>query len=440
VKRWSELKEAFWDLADREASDQQHRLALLASTDPEMHEQLHALLAADARGEQLLHPLDGLTRFAPNPPLRVGPYEIIGVLGVGGMGEVYRARDPRLHREVAVKVLPPAWVTDPQRLARFEREARVLAALNHPNIAAIYGFEAASPEGGSPGPALILELVEGETLGECIALRSREPNNMALTAGAAPQPASVHRSSPGLETSAALLIARQIAEALDAAHKKGIVHRDLKPANVKIGPDGTVKVLDFGLATAPMDTVDADPTRNLRISTGDAQEGFIAGTAGYMSPEQACGEAVDRRADIWAFGCVLYEMLTGRALCAAGALSDAFAAASECGPDWRALPDDTPEEIRRLLIRTLARDPEQRLGDIGDARRTIDAELAQRGQPGKATQQQNNLPLQASPLVGRQSELVEAGELLRKHRCLTLTGPGGSGKTRLALQLAASAL
>jgi predicted ATPase/serine/threonine protein kinase len=432
VKRWAELKAAFWDLADLEPSERAHRLALLASTDPELHQHLEPLLAADVSGKALQDLFAVLPPPSPQPPARVGPYEVTGVLGAGGMGEVYRARDPRLLRDVAVKVLPAAWATERRRLARFEREARVLAALNHPNIAAIYGLEGESPDDGFEGPALILELVEGETLAERIARASDERSSPA---GGPPRHA--------VPIAEALAIAGQIADALDAAHKKGIVHRDLKPANVKIRPDGRVKVLDFGLAKmAPDVTLDDDPLRVTQVTAGETRDGQILGTAAYMSPEQARGHEIDTRTDIWAFGCVLYEMLAGRALFAAHSVHETIAAIFERTPDWNALPPETPGAIRTLLIRALAKDREQRLEDISEARRKIDRALDEQHRIayGPATRERHNLPLQTSALIGRHAELAEVGGLLRKHRCLTLVGPGGSGKTRLALESAAHAL
>jgi serine/threonine protein kinase len=225
---------------------------------------------------------------------RLGGYQMMGLLGRGGMGEVYRARDTRLGRDVAVKILPRAFTSDPDRLARFEREARMLAALNHPNIAHVYGIEGPSTDSGQADGicALVMELVEGETLAGQIA------------------------KSP-IPVATALALARQIADALDAAHAKGIVHRDLKPANIKITREGTVKVLDFGLAKA-LDRASgsglqaSDQSHSPTITIGDTREGVILGTAAYMSPEQARGQAVDQRTDIWAFGCVLFEMLGGR--------------------------------------------------------------------------------------------------------------------------------
>ncbi len=277
----------------------------------------------------------------------IGGYRLDALLGAGGMGEVYRSHDAKLGRDVAIKILPRAFTSHPNRLARFEREARMLAALNHPNICAIYGFEEADGV-----RFLILELVEGGTLAQTLAL---------------------HQKGGGLPLGQVLGIARQIAEALEVAHDKGIIHRDLKPANIKITPDGAVKVLDFGLAK----TVGGDgPSSDLSsapLEDGVRREGPIIGTAAYMSPEQARGLAVDKRTDIWAFGCVLYEMLTGRVTFAGDTISDSIAKILEREPDWSALPAATPSSIRRLLFRCLTKDSKQRLRDIGDARVEIDA-------------------------------------------------------------------
>jgi len=278
---------------------------------------------------------------------RLGPYEIVAPLGAGGMGEVYRARDARLHREVAIKVLPESVSNDPERLARFEREAHVLAALNHPRIAAIHGVEEANGV-----RALVLELVPGETLAERIA--------------AGPIPADE-----------ALAIARQIADALEAAHARGIVHRDLKPANVKITPDGGVKVLDFGLAKAlSVDGGSADVTHSPTLTAQATQAGVVIGTAAYMSPEQARGKAVDKRSDVWSFGAVLYEMLTGRRCFEGETVSDVLAAVLRQEPDWSRLPPETPRGVPLLLRRCLERDPRQRLRDLGDAWIVADAAAA----------------------------------------------------------------
>ncbi len=289
---------------------------------------------------------------------RLGPYEITGSLGSGGMGEVYRARDTDLGRDVAVKVLPAAFHTDPDRLARFQREAQVLASLNHPAIAAIHGLERS---GGVP--ALVLELVEGETLADRV----------------------VHGPLPLEDASA---IARQIADALEAAHGQGIVHRDLKPANVKVRRDGTVKVLDFGLAKAiegegasrAQSSLGATISPTM-ISPAMTQAGFIIGTAAYMAPEQAKGRDVDARADIWAFGCVVYEMLTGRRAFPGDDVTDTLAAVVLRDPDWSALPPSTPDAIRRLLVRCLRKDPKQRLHHIADARQEFDEPLVASAAP-----------------------------------------------------------
>ena len=275
---------------------------------------------------------------------KLGPYEITAKLGHGGMGEVYRATDTRLERDVAIKVLPPALADDSARLARFRREAQTLAALNHPNIAHIYELA----EG-----ALVMELVEGDDL------------SLLIARGALP-------------LAEALPIARQIAEALESAHEQGIVHRDLKPANVKVRADGTVKVLDFGLAKAidSRDVLSADPADSPTMTAPGTKLGLILGTAAYMAPEQARGKSVDKRADIWAFGVVLYEMLSGaRAFKGDGAV-EVLAAVLRQDIDWTALPPETPARIRRLLSRCLDRDIKHRLRDIGEARVAIEEELA----------------------------------------------------------------
>ena len=272
-------------------------------------------------------------------------YEVVALLGAGGMGEVYRAHDPRLGRDVALKVLPALLAADPERFARFKREAQVLAALNHPSIGAIHGFEE------SDGThALVLELVEGPTLADRIA-QGRLPLDEALP------------------------IARQIVEALEAAHERGIVHRDLKPANIKLRPDGRVKVLDFGLAKAretdqaTVSTLSMSPTTTSPTAT---RAGMILGTAAYMSPEQARGKAVDKRSDIWSFGCVLYEMLAGTRPFDGESVTDVLARIIEREPDYSALPATVPATIRRLLRRCLEKDRQQRLPDIGAARLDID--------------------------------------------------------------------
>jgi Tol biopolymer transport system component len=276
---------------------------------------------------------------------RLGPYEILSALGAGGMGEVYRARDTKLNRDVAIKVLLPAVANDPDRLARFSREAQVLASLNHPNIAAIYGIEESIGV-----TALVMELVEGEDLSQRIA-RGPIPIDDALP------------------------IARQIAEALEAAHDHGIIHRDLKPANIKLRSDGTVKVLDFGLAKQGSgigDQGSGNTANSPTLSVHATEAGIILGTAAYMSPEQAAGKSVDKRSDIWAFGAVLMEMLTGRRVFRGDTLSHVLAAVLKDEPDWTALPPDTPTAVRRLIKRCLEKDRKRRLADVADARLELD--------------------------------------------------------------------
>jgi eukaryotic-like serine/threonine-protein kinase len=281
------------------------------------------------------------------PGSKLGCYEILATLGAGGMGEVYRARDTRLARDVAIKMVSAAFARDPERVARFEREAKLLASLNHPNIAAIYGVE----ESGE-APALIMELVEGLTLAD------------RLKAGPLP-------------VDEAIRTARQIADGLEYAHERGVVHRDLKPANIKVAPDDSVKILDFGLAKAIVgETLEADVATSPTLTHMATQAGYIIGTAAYMSPEQAKGKPVDRRADIWAFGCVLYEMLSGKVAFHGETITDTLAAVVRAEPDWSLLPAATPPRIRVLLQRCLQKDPRQRLRDIGDARISIDEVLS----------------------------------------------------------------
>ena len=290
---------------------------------------------------------------------RLGSCVIEALLGAGGMGEVYRARDTKLSRDVALKILPEIFALDPDRLARFEREAQVLASLNHPNIGAIYGLEDTPSTGsGQTGTrALVLELVEGPTLADLISAAND------LHGASGPR---------GLETDEAVRIARQIAVALEAAHEAGIVHRDLKPANVKVRPDGTVKVLDFGLAKA-METTEPRATSRVSIAptvTSPALmtgAGTIVGTAAYMSPEQAKGRPIDRRADIWAFGCVLYEILTGTRPFDGEDVTETIAAVVRAEPKWDALPATVSPAIRTLLQRCLVKDPRERLADASTA-------------------------------------------------------------------------
>ncbi len=283
--------------------------------------------------------------MALSPGTQLGVYEVTAKIGEGGMGDVYQARDTKLDRDVALKVLPEAFTADPDRLARFEREAKVLASLNHPNIATIHGLE----DSGDVR-ALVLELVEGPTLADRIAQ------------GAMP-------------IDDALPIAKQIAEALEAAHEQGVIHRDLKPANIKVKTDGTVKVLDFGLAKAFQPEA-GDPNMSLSptvsLSAAATQMGMVIGTAAYMAPEQASGKIVDKRSDVWAFGVVLHEMLTGQRLFGGEDVSHTLAYVLTQEIDWSSLAGDTPDSLRRLLRRCLERNPRQRMRDIGDARIELD--------------------------------------------------------------------
>ena len=298
---------------------------------------------------------------------RFGPYEILSALGAGGMGEVYRARDTKLDREVAIKVLPEQFVADPDRVARFQREAKTLAALNHPHIAQIYGLEGQEGRDGQDATAfIVMELVEGADLAQRIA------------------------QGP-IPLDEALPIARQIAEALEAAHEAGIIHRDLKPANIKLRPDGTVKVLDFGLAKAlePTSAASANVTASPTITTpampfdyrsGHPEQrrgvmtgiGMILGTAAYMSPEQAKGRPADKRSDIWAYGCVVYEMLAGRRPFGGEDVAETLAHILTKEPDWTTLPAHTSTAMRRLLRRCLERDRKHRLDSAAAARLEIE--------------------------------------------------------------------
>jgi serine/threonine protein kinase len=323
---------------------------------------------------------------------RLGPFEILSPLGAGGMGEVYRARDSKLGREVAIKTLPEEFTRDAERLARFEREAKVLASLNHPNIAAIYGLE----DSGATR-VLVLELVPGETISEKLA--------------AGPMPAEE-----------ALAICRQIAEALEAAHEKGIIHRDLKPANVKVTPAGKVKVLDFGLAKAfgaepaPGRDISHSPT----VTSGGTKQGVILGTAAYMSPEQARGKPVDRRTDIWSFGCVLYEMLAGRKAFEGETVSDVMVSVLTREPDWKSLPEGLPPRVRDLLRRCLQKDPKRRLHDVADARLEIEdsaSEPAAETRPARSDQAPRRgrwIALAATALVSAVLAGVLASRLPRR--------------------------
>ncbi len=350
---WPRLKETF-DGARALALDARPAyLAAVCNGDEALRHEVEQLLAHNDLAASFLEtPVMQLDDSPVTKSLEgqcIGPYHIAALIGTGGMGEVYSARDTKLNRLVAIKVLLPALANDPDRLAWFSREAQLLASLNHPHIAQIHGFENADGL-----HALVMELVEGPTLAD------------RITRGAIP-------------IDEALAIAKQIADAVEAAHEQGIIHRDLKPANIKVRPDGTVKVLDFGLAKALASDVTATQgmSQSPTVAIDATRVGVILGTAAYMSPEQARGLPVDTRADIWAFGCVLYEMLTGRRPFTAEAIPETLAAILKREPDWNAFPSAIPAGIRELLRRCLQRDLALRVQNIAEARETI--ERAQRG-------------------------------------------------------------
>jgi serine/threonine protein kinase/Tol biopolymer transport system component len=348
---WRRIEEIFHAASERTPESRSAFLDTACAGDPELRRQVDLLLSKDGQADSFLEApaLDGFgeqttaTLASPLVGRDLGPYRIVSPLGAGGMGEVYRAHDGKLGRDVAIKTLPAEFARDPARLARFRREARALAALNHPNIAAIYGLEQIGDV-----DCLVLELVEGETL-----------------RGPLPLPIALDRAA-------------QVAAALEAAHEKGIVHRDLKPPNVKVTPEGRVKVLDFGLAKALLGPEPGpDLSQTATAANAQTQVGHIVGTPGYMSPEQARGQEVDQRTDIWAFGCLLYELLTGKRVFQANTVQDTIAAVLEREPDWSALPPKAPAKIRELLRQCLQKDAARRLFSIADARRAI--EQAQRG-------------------------------------------------------------
>jgi serine/threonine protein kinase/Tol biopolymer transport system component len=349
-ERWRRLEALYHEAVARPAMERARFLAEACGDDAALRRDVETLLASAGSTSEIVH---GLAATAAQlvggigasvmTGRQIGVYQLGDLLGAGGMGEVYRARDTRLNRDVAVKILPRLFTTDSERLARFDREAQLLAALNHPHICAIYAVED-TPDSSR---ALVLELVDGPTLADRIA-KGPLPVQEALT------------------------IAMQVADALAAAHQRGIVHRDLKPANIKITAAGQVKVLDFGLAklAGDIEASQAD-TRAPTVTSGVSREGALLGTAAYMSPEQARGQAVDKRTDVWSFGCVLYEMLTGRSPFAGITVSDALTAILEHEPDWRLLPASTPSSIRALLQRCLQKDRDRRQTDLADAHAEI---------------------------------------------------------------------
>ncbi len=348
--RWRRIEQLYHQVLERRESERYGFLHKACGGDEELRREVESLLRKEPETARFLEDLaiekavEGLIqdRQASSVPAEpwigrmIGPYQVLSLEGAGGMGQVYRARDTKLKRDVAIKVLTDGFSRDPERLARFRREAQMLASLNHPNIAAIFGLEE------SQGiPVVVMEFVSGKTLAE------------RLVAGPIP-------------VDETLRISHQIAEALEAAHEKGIIHRDLKPANIKVTPDGKVKVLDFGLAKALTgDETSADLSKDLQTNLS---EGLVLGTPAYMSPEQARGKLLDKRTDIWSFGCVIYEMLTGRSIFAGETVSDTIAAVLKSEPDWSVMPDDTPAVVQLLLRQCLNRDPQERLHDIADWR------------------------------------------------------------------------
>ena len=349
--RWPDVSRVFSAAADLDGPSRNAYLDDACRQDPALRAAVESLLGAhDNAGSfgeaPVFAPLGTAKRLAPGSQL--GPFRIETLLGAGGMGEVYRAYDTKLQRAVAIKVLPDFFAQDPNRLARFEEEARALAALNHPHIGAIYGLEESAGIA-----ALVLELVEGPTLAERLAVGP-------------------------LAFDEVVWIARQLAEGLEAAHERGIVHRDLKPANIKITPDGNVKILDFGLAKTAGSPPGAALTPSTTSPRDATQFGVVLGTVGYMSPEQARGQAVDKRTDIWAFGCVLFEMCAHQPPFAGATISDAQAAVIEREPDWELLRAGTPANLVRLLRRCLTKDPKLRLRDIGEARIALEQDYRTR--------------------------------------------------------------
>ena len=344
-ERWLRVVEIYESVIDLEGVEREARLVAACVGDSELRRDVESLIAQDGRQSPLDSPAwipDNLLVPAPSlePGASVGPYVVKGVLGAGGMGEVYRAWDRKLGRSVALKILPEAYARDQERRARFQREAQILASLNHPHIGAIHGFE----DSGAIH-ALVLELVEGPTLADRLA------------------------TGP-LPVDEAIAVALQIVDALDAAHEQGVVHRDLKPANIKLRPDGTVKVLDFGLARlAHADAVsgtDAIAPPTITSPAAMTGAGVILGTAAYMSPEQAKGRTADARSDVWAFGCVFYEMLTGKRPFPGEDVAETLAAVLRGEPDLNALPASTPQAVRRLLEHCLRKDRRRRLAAIAD--------------------------------------------------------------------------
>jgi serine/threonine protein kinase/Tol biopolymer transport system component len=354
-KLWKRVEEIYHQAAARDVADRAAFLDAACSGDAAVRREVESLLAQEGAASRFFAApaVEAVANMLTDDTgtsivgRRIGSYEITGFLGAGGMGEVYRARDAKLGREVAIKVLPRIFTGDPDRLSRFEREARILAAINHPHIATIHGLEELDGVRG-----LVMELVDGPTLADRLA-RGK------------------------LTVTETMTVMRQVADALDAAHEKGIIHRDLKPANIKLTGDGRAKVLDFGVAKAfARDGGEGNPSETPTFTDTGLHPGAIVGTPAYMSPEQARGHAVDKRTDIWSFGCVLYELLTGRAPFAGATTSDLIAAILEREPDWTVLAPTGPQSVQRLVKKCLEKDPRRRLRDIGDARIELEDALA----------------------------------------------------------------
>jgi eukaryotic-like serine/threonine-protein kinase len=403
TERWARVKEIFDAAVACPVEDRAALVRDMCGHDRALQADVESLLAADAsNGSVFDHSVDRDVRgrvFSAVAGVidhqthtlttgeRLGTYEITELLGAGGMGRVYRARDTTLGREVALKVLPDLWLANPDRRARFEREARMLASLNHPNIGSIYGVHESEPSlrTGLAVKALVLELVEGETLADLIA-RHAQPS----------------ASRSGLSIDDVVSHASQVIEALEAAHERGIVHRDLKPANIKVTPEGRVKVLDFGLARAMGSTGSGPQIANSpTVTVGGTQDGVLLGTASYMSPEQARGRTVDKRTDIWAFGCVLYEMLTGAPAFTGDSVGDVLANVIKTEPDWTALPADTPAALLLCLQRCLQKDLRQRFHDIADVRLALEGAFEQHAviaiQPNAVNHLARDWPLLSGP-------------------------------------------
>jgi hypothetical protein len=352
-ERWRQIDHVWQAVLERPEQERPAAVTELSHGDEALRRDVASLLAHLACASAAGFGAGPLQMPGPRPSLlgcQLGPYTVHALLGIGGMGEVYRAHDATLGRDVAIKILPEPWLAEPERRVLFEREARALASLNHPNIGAIYGTH-----DGDGVRALVLELIEGETLADRIDRQAES---------------HVRR---GLPIPDVMSIAKQLAVALEAAHERGIVHRDLKPANIKITPDARVKVLDFGLARAMTATEREEAScSGLSAEMGDTRETLLIGTAAYMSPEQARGRGADKRTDIWAFGCVLYEMLTGRQAFGGADIAGTLANVIKGDPDWSALPRDTPSALRLCLRGCLQKNLDQRIRDVGDVRLVLE--------------------------------------------------------------------